>query len=281
MTRRIALVKHTRPGVAQQAEFVSAAVAELGGTILPEGRLREADLVLILGGDGTILMAAELVRGPPIPLLGVNFGHVGFLAEADPESLHDVVNRVVSGDYAVDERMAIEVAVTTPDGVTTTGWALNEVALLKVDRARMVELAFGVDGRAVSSFGCDGLVMATPTGSTAYAFSGGGPIVWPNVEALLAVPIAAHALFSRPLVVGPDSEMTVHLDTHLASDAEIWCDGRRRIAAPHGTMVTVRRSPEPVLLARLSDTPFSGRLVAKFSLPVRGWRDRLEGSARR
>lgn len=278
---RIALVKHTRPGVAQQAELVSTAVADLGGTILPENRTHEADLVLVLGGDGTILLAAEMMRGNPIPLLGVNFGHVGFLAEADPESLHDVVNRVVSGDYAVDERMTIEVSVTTPDGLTTTGWALNEVALLKMDRARMIEIAFGVDGRAVSSFGCDGLVMATPTGSTAYAFSGGGPIVWPDVEALLAVPIAAHALFSRPLVVGPDSEMTVHLDTHLVSDAEIWCDGRRRIAAPHGTSVTVRRSPEPVLLARLSNTPFSGRLVAKFSLPVRGWRGRLEGPARR
>ncbi len=281
MTRRIALVKHTRPGVAQQAELVSAAVADLGGIILPEARAKEADLVLVLGGDGTILMAAELVRGNPIPLLGVNFGHVGFLAEADPESLSDVVTRVVAGDYAVDERMTVDVAVTAPDGQTAQGWALNEVALLKMDRARMIEIAFGVDGRAVSSFGCDGLVMATPTGSTAYAFSGGGPIVWPDVEALLAVPIAAHTLFARPLVVGPNSELTVHLDTHQESDAEIWCDGRRRIAAPHGTTVTVQRSPDPVLLARLSETPFSGRLVAKFSLPVRGWRDRGERHPRR
>lgn len=272
MTQRIALVRHTRPGVQQQAELVSAAVQDLGGKVLPEDRAHEADIALVLGGDGTILYATELVRGRPIPLLGVNFGHVGFLAEADPESLADVVARVVSGDYSVEERMTVEVSVTTPDGVTTTGWALNEVALLKVDRARMIEVAFGVDGRAVSSFGCDGLVLATPTGSTAYAFSGGGPIVWPDVEALLVVPIAAHALFARPMVVGPNSELTVLLDTVHYSDAEIWCDGRRRIPAPHGTVMTVRRSPEPVLLARLTNTPFSGRLVAKFSLPVHGWR---------
>ncbi|NCD19116.1 MAG: NAD kinase [Actinobacteria bacterium] len=272
MTQKIALVRHTRPGVAQQAELVSAAVEDLGGQVLTEEEADEADLVLVLGGDGTILHATELVRGRPIPLLGVNFGHVGFLAEADPESLADVVTRVVSGDYTVDERMTVELEVTTPDGATTTGWALNEAALLKMDRARMIEVAFGVDGRAVSSFGCDGLVIATPTGSTAYAFSGGGPIVWPDVEALLVVPIAAHALFSRPLVVGPDSELTVLLDTVHHSDGEIWCDGRRRIPAPHGTVMTVRRSPEPVLLARLTDTPFSGRLVAKFSLPVHGWR---------
>jgi NAD+ kinase len=273
MTQKIALVRHTRPGVDQQAALVEAAVEDLGGRIVPEERAAEADIVLVLGGDGTILYATELVRGRPIPLLGVNFGHVGFLAEADPESLNDVVTRVVSGDYTVDERMTIELDVTTPDGVTTTGWALNEVALLKVDRARMIEVAFGVDGRAVSSFGCDGLVLATPTGSTAYAFSGGGPIVWPDVEALLVVPIAAHALFSRPLVVGPGSELTVLLDTVHHSDAEIWCDGRRRIPAPHGTTMTIRRSDEPVLLARLTETPFSGRLCGQVLPP----RPRLEG----
>nr|NLD40910.1 NAD kinase [Actinomycetales bacterium] len=272
MTRRIAIVRHGRAGAPEQEHRARAIIEREGGEPLGEDDAYDAEAILVLGGDGTILRAAELVRGHPVAILGVNFGHVGFLAEAEPDSLDHSVTRLVRGDYATEERMTIEIGVCTPDGEEYTGWALNEAALIKIDRARMIELAFGVDGHAVSSFGCDGLVLATPTGSTAYAFSGGGPIVWPTVEALLAVPIAAHALFARPLVASPSSELTVHLSTLSSSDAEAFCDGRRTIPTPAGSVVTVRRSPEPVLLARLEDTPFSGRLVAKFNLPVEGWR---------
>lgn len=272
MSRRIAVVRHERPIALEQEAMVSRMVAELGGQLVPEAEAAEADVVLVLGGDGTILRATELVRGHPIPILGVNFGHVGFLAEAEPESLGDVVSRLVRGEFTVERRMTLELQLTTPDGQRHAGWALNEIALLKMDRARMIDVAIGVDGRAVSSFGCDGLLMATPTGSTAYAFSAGGPIVWPDVEAILTVPIAAHALFARPFVVGPASEVTVHVGASFASDSEIACDGRRILAAPGGSMLTVRRSSEPVALARLHDVPFSGRLVAKFTLPVTGWR---------
>lgn len=268
MSHKIALVRHSRADVGAQADFVARAVRGRGGEVLSESEARDADVVLVLGGDGTMLRATEIVRGRSIPLLGVNFGHVGFLAEADPASLEVVAHRLVDGDYAVDPRMAIEVTVTAPDGHRETGWALNEVAILKIDRARMIELTFAVDGHDVTAFGCDGFVLATPTGSTAYAFSGGGPIVWPDLEALLAVPLAAHALFARPMVVAPESVMSVG----LTSDAELSCDGRRSIMAPAGSLVEVRRSPEPILLARLEDTPFSARLVAKFNLPVTGWR---------
>ena len=120
--------------------------------------------------------------------------------------------------------MTLDIAVETPEGAVTRDWALNEAALEKRDRARMLEVAIGVDGQAVSSFGCDGLVVSTPTGSTAYAFSGGGPVIWPEVEAILLVPLAAHALFTRPLVVGPDSCLEVVVQRTGFGGAEIWCD---------------------------------------------------------
>ncbi|WP_170166950.1 NAD kinase [Actinomyces bovis] len=230
------------------------------------------DFVLVIGGDGTILRALELARQFDVPLVGVNTGHVGFLAEADPDALEHVVTRVVAGDYTVETRMVVDVQVASPDGTTARSWALNEAALEKRDRARMLEVAIGVDGQAVSSFGCDGLIMSTPTGSTAYAFSGGGPIVWPDVDAMLLVPIAAHALFTRPLVVGPGSCLEIVVKHGGVDAAEVWCDGRRHLSVPAGSHILVTRAAQPVRLARLNDAPFSQRLVAKLKLPVAGWR---------
>ncbi|CED92259.1 Inorganic polyphosphate/ATP-NAD kinase [Actinomyces succiniciruminis] len=232
----------------------------------------DVDLVLVMGGDGTILRASEVARDRDVPLLGINTGHVGFLAEADPDAVEQVVADLVAGRYVVDTRMTIDVEVQAPDGSVTRDWALNEAALEKRDRARMVEVAVGVDGQAVSSFGCDGLVMATPTGSTAYAYSGGGPVIWPEVEALLLVPLSAHALFTRPLVVGPDSRLEVVIYHAGFGGAEVWCDGRRCLDAPTGSRICVTRAQRPVRLARLNTAPFATRLVRKFDLPVEGWR---------
>ena len=274
MTRRVLIVQHDgRPEAVTAAAFVEQELLARGITPvhhLEEDRLPE--LVLVLGGDGTLLRAAELVRGYDIPLIGVNLGHVGFLAEAEPDGLQDVVDRVAERDYTVEERMTIDVDIHTPTGEIRSGWAVNEATVEKVERSRVIELALGVDGRGLSTFGCDGIVLATPTGSTAYAFSGGGPIVWPDVEALLVVPIAAHALFARPMVVGPSSGLAVEILERNQLPAEVWCDGRRRMSAPVGSHIDVRRGREPVMLARLAQTPFSGRLVAKFDLPVAGWR---------
>lgn len=241
---------------------------DLGAAAQEQG----ADFVLVLGGDGTILRASELARAWDVPLVGVNTGHVGFLAEAAPEAVEQVVADVVAGRYTVDERMTLAVEVIKPDGLVETTWALNEAALEKRDRARMLELALGVDGQAVSSFGCDGLVMATPTGSTAYAFSAGGPVIWPEVEALLVVPLAAHALFTRPLVLGPRSCVEVVVQHTGDGGAELWCDGRRAIQAPAGSRIRVSAGDRPVRLARLNQAPFATRLVGKFDLPVAGWR---------
>ncbi len=235
------------------------------------------ELVCVLGGDGTILRGAELSRGSGVPLLGVNLGHVGFLAEVEREDLDDTVERIVARDYTVEERTALDVRAEEDGRTVFSSWALNEVTVEKASRERMLELTVEIDGRPLSTWGCDGIVMATPTGSTAYAFSAGGPVVWPDVEALLLVPISAHALFARPVVVGPHSRLVVEVLAHTDASGVVWCDGRRAVTLPPGARIEVQRSEEPVRLARLSAGGFTDRLVEKFDLPVQGWR----GAARR
>ena len=234
--------------------------------------LADIELTIVLGGDGTILRAAEIVRDSTCPLMGVNLGHVGFLAEAERENLDETVRRAISREYDVEERMTIDVAVLVDDVEVHRTWALNEATIEKSQPGKMIEVVVEVGGRPLSSFGCDGVVMATPTGSTAYAFSAGGPVVWPNIDALLLVPLSAHALFARPLVVAPTSVLAVELLDRTPSPGILWCDGRRSVPIAPGTRVEVTRSAVPVRLARLSRGQFTDRLVRKFDLPVTGWR---------
>jgi NAD+ kinase len=230
-----------------------------------------AELVIVLGGDGTLLRAAELARPAGTPLLGVNLGHVGFLAEIEPKDLESTVRHVEDKSYTVEERLTLDVTVRRDGEVVHRDWALNEASVEKASRERMIEVVAGVDGRPLSRYGCDGLVLATPTGSTAYAFSAGGPVVAPDVEALLLVPISAHALFARPLVVGPDSTIEVDL-LPGAGGGVLFCDGRRTTDLANGVRVEVRKGGQPVRLARIHPAPFTERLVGKFNLPVDGWR---------
>ncbi len=262
---------------------------------------RDAEVVIVVGGDGTLLRAAELARSAGAPLLGVNLGHVGFLAEAEPEDLAAAVDVVVARGYVVEERMTVDVLVRENGAVTASTWALNEATVEKAARERMVEVVAEIDGRPLSRWSCDGVVCATPTGSTAYAFSAGGPVVWPDVDALLLVPISAHGLFRGPVVVSPRSVLAVEVignsgvwatvpaaqpggHARLRSEtsgAVMWCDGRRRVDLVPGARVEVRRGAYPVALARLPGRPgtagFTDRLVTKFGLPVTGWRGRREG----
>ncbi|CAM3653489.1 NAD kinase [Occultella aeris] len=276
MSRRVLILTHpTRPAAVHTAESVASGLRDRGMTPIEESEVDDGDieLAIVLGGDGTILRAAELIRGRETPLVGINLGHVGFLAESEVDRVADVVRRAAERDYVVEERMTLDVTVQRPDSDELHhGWAINEASVEKSERERMIEVAIGIDERGLSTFGCDGVVLATPTGSTAYAFSAGGPVVWPDVEAMLLTPISAHALFARPLVVGPDSRMSVEILARSYSSAVVWCDGRRRIDAPPGSHIDVVRGAEPVRLARLNLAPFTDRLVGKFNLPVAGWR---------
>ena len=242
-----------------------------------EGAASGCELAVVFGGDGTILRAAEMCRGTDTPVLGVNLGHVGFLAEADAEDIQEVVQGVVDRSWTVEERLTVDVSVTVGGEIVATNWALNEASVEKAARERMLELVVEIDARPVSRWGCDGVVCATPTGSTAYNFSAGGPIVWPEVQALLMVPISAHALFARPLVVSPESTLAIEV-VGEQSTGVLWCDGRRAADLPVGARVEVVRGRSTVRLARLHNAPFTDRLVRKFDLPVTGWRG---ASARR
>jgi NAD+ kinase len=242
-------------------------------TVVEQARAaHDAELVLVLGGDGTFLRAAELARPAGVPMLGVNLGHVGFLAEAEPDALASAVESIVERGYTVEERVTIDAEISIDGESRGHAWALNEVSLERTNRERMLEIAVAVDERPLLRFGCDGVLCSTPTGSTAYAFSAGGPIVWPNVDALLVVPNAAHALFVRPLVVAPGSTVDIDLLSH-GHEAILSCDGRRSLAVPSGARVRVRRGAEPVRIARLSQQSFTDLLVTKFQLPVRSFRE--------
>ena len=284
--RQILLVTHTgrtsatataRRLVARlQGEGIAvlAPVDEVTELELPEIGVWTGDeaveLVVVVGGDGTILRGAELARAGRTPLLGINVGRVGFLAEAEQHDLDRVAEQIVARDYSVEPRVAVEVDIEIDGEIRHRHWALNEIAVEKAARSRMIEVGIEVDGRRLSRWGCDGVVCATPTGSTAYAFSAGGPVVWPDVDALLVVPLSAHALFARPLVIAPTSVIRIDL-LPMSAPGVLSADGRRGMDLPPGARVSVRRSDEPVLLARLEKTPFTERLVAKFALPVQGW----------
>jgi NAD+ kinase len=239
----------------------------------------DAEIVMVFGGDGTFLRAAELARYTDAALMGVNLGRVGFLAETEPEAVEETLIAIERCEYSVEERLALEVDVLDANGARIGGtWALNEVSVEKAERSRVLDVVLAIDGRPLTSFGCDGVLCATPTGSTAYAFSAGGPVVWPDVEALLLVPSNAHALFARPLVTSPDSVLSVAVPPD-GNRARVSADGRRTVEIPDGGRVDVRRADRPVRIARVHASTFGDRLVAKFGLPVEGWRG--EGERKR
>jgi NAD+ kinase len=236
----------------------------------------DCELAVVVGGDGSILRAAEVTRSSGTPVLGVNLGHVGFLAEAESEDVEDVIDAIVARRWTPEDRLTLDVRAYLDGELVTHTFALNEASVEKAARERMLEVVVEIDNRPLSRWGCDGVVLATPTGSTAYNFSAGGPIVWPSVEALLIVPISAHALFARPMVVAPDSVLAVEVIARTDGAGVLWCDGRRAVDLPPGARIEVRRGDRPVRLARLREAPFTDRLVAKFDLPVEGWRGSAE-----
>jgi NAD+ kinase len=226
------------------------------------------EVALVLGGDGTILRAAELVREQSVPILGMNLGHVGFLAEVEKPSTAEIVKAIVEKTYEIEERMILNYKLIRSGKEIATGWALNEVIIERNDH-QMIEVFTQIDHRPLSRWGCDAVICATPTGSTAYAFSAGGPVVWPEVDALVLLPLAAHALFSRPMVVSPESEVVIDLESE---SADLNADGLRRTKLQLNDRVILTSDKKDVLLAHIKTANFADRLVAKFKLPVEGWR---------
>jgi NAD+ kinase len=231
------------------------------------------ELVLVLGGDGTFLRAAELARDADIPVLGINLGRIGFLAEAEAESIDAILGHIVARDYRVEHRMTLDVVVSADGEVLYSGWALNEASLERAGHRGVLGVMVAIDGRPVSAFGCDGVLVSSPTGSTAYAFSSGGPVVWPDLEAIIVVPNNAHALFARPMVTNPNAVITVDVDTDNPESVVV-CDGRREAVVPAGARLQVTKCRTPLKWVRLDSAPFTDRLVRKFRLPVTSWRER-------
>ena len=287
--RRMLLVAHTgRTDVSITAGAAALRLAEAGIELVAlAGESGELDLsvfdpadlsyvpieiVLAIGGDGTLLRAAEHARPLSAPVLGINLGRVGFLTEVDLEHIDQSLDSVIDQRYRVTSRMTVDVTVEHDGELVGAGWALNEISVEKGSRERILDVVVEVDGHGVSAYGCDGVLCATPTGSTAYTFSAGGPVLWPGVDALLVVPSNAHALFARALVVSPDATVTVHIDP-AGPSAVLACDGRRIHEIPPGSRIHVRKGQQPVTMVRLNDQPFTDRLVRKFKLPVHGWRN--------
>lgn len=292
MQRVLIVISHADDAAAQEATNACKHLAQRGiacvfdkddldhfaalGVAQPEGSKtysgEDLDLVMVLGGDGSILRAAEIVNDNPAPILGINLGHVGFMTEAERSEIPAVLDAVAAGNFSTSERTTLEVKVWQEGKEVFSSWAINEVAVEKSARERMLEVVLEIDARPVSSFGCDGVLVSTPTGSTAYAFSAGGPVVWPNVEAFVVVPLSAHALFARPLVIDPESTVAVEVLRRSPGSGVLWCDGRRTFDLGPGARIEVAKRPVPVKMVVLDNAPFADRLVRKFSLPVSGWR---------
>lgn len=280
MKRKVLLVIH--PSKSEAAELAAELAAQLDKAgfevlsnfskklahISPLESVSGVEVAVVLGGDGTILRAAEIVQGYKIPILGINMGTVGFLAEISRPSVDAIVTALLAKSYSGEARLLLKHSVERKGAVVHSGWALNEVTVGRND-SQMVELFVQIDGRPLSRWGCDGVIAATPTGSTAYAFSAGGPVVWPSVHAIVFLPLAAHALFSRPMVISPDSVIAIDIES---SNAQLSSDGMRTFTLDKSDRVTISKEGHSVELVHLDDDTFTDRLVAKFKLPIEGWR---------
>ena len=278
--KRILLVVHpTRPAAAKFGNLLAEKLLAKTFEVLANypdliagskkiDQVNNVDCVIVLGGDGTILRAAEIVRGFDVPIIGINLGNVGFLAEIAQPSVDEIVSALESESIHREPRLVLKYEVFRNGRVITSGWALNEVTVERSAIA-MLELFVQIDGRPLSKWGCDGVICATPTGSTAYAFSAGGPVVWPEVSALVLLPLAAHALFSRPMVVSPECEVVIDV---LSESAQLSADGLRQSDLQCGDRIVLTKDENKIQLAYINEGNFTDRLVAKFKLPIEGWR---------
>jgi NAD+ kinase len=225
------------------------------------------DVVVVFGGDGTFLRAAYLARDEGVPLVGANYGRLGFLSEVEGFDVATMVDRVIAGEYEIEERMTLAVEILDAGGeVVGMGWALNEASIERTVPQRLIVLQIRVGERVFANLPADGIICATPTGSTAYAFSAGGPILSPLVDAIVVVPVAAHALFNRTIVVDPRETVSI-APVGGDNSCVVTTDGHVSLPVPHGGSVRVVRGDAPVRMARLGPFDFYGRVRQKFGLP--------------
>lgn len=264
------LVNASREEAKGAAETISKILVAAGIKIYTpaDSDIAHVEVVLVLGGDGTILRGAEFALNENIPLLGINLGHVGFMAEVEAFTFEKVAQAVIDKDYVLDPRMLLTFQVKRGKNIIDQGWALNEISIERRSTT-MAELFVQIDDRPLSRWGCDGIICATPTGSTAYAFSAGGPVLWPEVQAMVLLPIAAHALFAKPMVIAPTSTIGITIES---SDASLSADALRKIELEKNDHIEITKNSKQVILAHLKSTIFTDRLVAKFKLPIEGWR---------
>lgn len=231
-----------------------------------DGFVDDTDVVLSFGGDGTFLRAAHRCRDAGVPVLGVNLGRVGFLAEVELDGLESAVLALVGGDYRVEARRTVEASVHAPDGHEVgRAWALNDVSIEKTARQRLLLMELVVAGEFFAEVPADAMVLSTPTGSTAYSLSAGGPILSPSVDALVVTPVAPHSLFDRTIVTAPGEQVTVRVVADQAP-AVLSVDGRDPLAVPAGGEVRALTSAVPVQLVRVDPPHFYELVRRKFAL---------------
>jgi NAD+ kinase len=225
------------------------------------------DLAISLGGDGTMLRTADLVYETGVAVLGVNVGQLGYLTEVEPVELDRAIERILAGDFAVDERMMLQVRVTSDGPAGGRWWALNEAVLEKLRTGRLVRLAVAINGQFFTTYAADGVIISTPTGSTAYSFSARGPIVSPRHRCLLLTPVSPHMLFDRSLVLDPDEELRFEVTD--ARSVVLTLDGRELGILAEGDVVTCSGGPKPARIVTFGPRDFHQILKAKFGLSDR------------
>jgi len=272
------LLDHLRQrGITVLASITSDSARELkGATHVEERELAEkADLVIAIGGDGTLLHAARNVAARGVPLVGINRGRLGFLTDVSPEHMRDALDAILSGDFLSERRLMLAAALV---GRAATGalFALNDIVLQRGDTGRLLDFTTDVDGAYVNNHRGDGLIVATPTGSTAYALSCGGPIIQPNVDAIAMVPICPHTLSDRPLVLPSSSAIRVTLDNAGGSEAHVVCDGEPLGRMSAGDVLTISLAKQAVTLLHPRDYNYYELLRSKLNWG-RASRDRPNG----
>lgn len=252
---------HVRRGSAETHDFADRLVAEFASRgVGVDEEATGADMVVAVGGDGTMLTAVASAVEMDVPVLGFNLGTIGFLTAAEPDDIAAVVDRLASGDYGVDMRMTV--AATIGD---RTAIGVNDVVIEKVDSQRLVELNVRIGSVDFVNYRADGLIVATPTGSTAYSFSAGGPLVSPALKAFVLTPVAAHSLFSRSIVIEPDQEIVVRVTRDRAVKVSVDKTDLGQIGS--GDTVLIRPGARAAQFVTLDSQSFAAQVKTKFSLP--------------